>query len=220
LAEQATLTVPDRPETVRSRSFLRQDHAGFYGADVPLAHGAAPSPGVAFGRRHRGALPEGVPAFAAAAWRELGERHEAARRSLGSAVGLLPSGAGRPGGVLDDELQYLAYPLHTKASWFNRTEPFFVRSEVEGHEVIDLPAGSFPAYRIRLDNRFLDEDDRAVVWYSRCGRVAFSIHTEIWAMDIETGETALITIDETERLRDLGLGDRPGCDKDRAGDGR
>lgn len=220
LVEQATLTVPDRPETVRTRTGLRQDHAGLYGADALLASSERAPRRTALGGGPGTSLSEPMPAIAAKAWREHARRFVEIRRSLEPGAAHPPSAAGRPGGVSNGELQFLAYPLHPGATWFNRENPFVVRSEVEAHEVTELPAGRFAAYRIRLDNRFLDDDDRVLVWYGRCGRVAYAVHTETWAMDIETGETALITIDETERLRELELAKPTGCGEPRTIRGR
>jgi hypothetical protein len=90
-------------------------------------------------------------------------------------------------------------------------EPFFVRSVVEGHEALDLPAGKFPVWRIRINSEFLDPEDRVVVWYGRCGFLASSIHTETLALDPETGETARITADDNEMLTDVRLAEPGGC---------
>lgn len=76
---------------------------------------------------------------------------------------------------------------------------------MEAHESLDLPAGRFPAWRVRVENELLDPEDRVVVWYGRSGRLAVSIHTETLALDSETGETALITVDELDVLTDISL---------------
>jgi hypothetical protein len=241
--EQATLTASDRTDTVRTWAGLRQDHAGLYGAGITITEPAdlpapddenrrsvpretpaetppapmgtaadpfsrmltAPGPG--------GFLPEPVPPILVKAWRQHARRLDAILRSLEPGIAQGPSTVGRRGGVLADEVQYLRYPLHPKATWSNREEPFFVRSEVEAHEVLDLPAGRFPSYRVRVVNERHDPEDRIRVWYGPCGRLAVSIHMETWAMDVETGEIARISVDQTDRLSGLSLVDPCGCGK-------
>ena len=118
---------------------------------------------------------------------------------------------GRPGGLLPEELLWLPYPPHPKTRWIQRLIPFRVVSEVEAHESLDLPAGRFAAYRVRIENSLLGEDDRVTVWIGRCGRLGFNIHKEIVALDIDTGEMVRISSDEIEVLTHVDLAEPGRC---------
>jgi len=215
VVERMTLTPNDEPKSSIRWTRYRQDHAGLYVADVPGSDPPTPPPDAlaASGRHATTAFHDALIAaadrtdrpFIGRALRDHARRVEAAHKSLAPIAGPAPNGAGRPGDINPGELLYLSYPLHPGVAWFNRVEPFFVRSEVEAHEVLDCPAGRFPVYRVRVDNEFLDPADRVVVWYGRRGRLALSIHTETMALDVETGETARITTDDIETLTGLSL---------------
>jgi len=171
-------------------------------------------------RAWRGLVREPMPPMVERAWRDHARRHEMLRRLLEPGFEATPRILERPGGPLPGESLLLAYPLHPKATWFKREEPFVVRSTVETHEWIDLPAGRFPSYRVRVDSEFLDPEDRVLVWYGPCGRLALSIHTETLALDTETGEVARITTDETEKLSDLAIAEPRRCGRSSTGEGR
>jgi hypothetical protein len=203
LVEQSTLAANGQPDVSTTWTRFRQDHAGLYVADV-----ATNDP--------PGSMPMGprspvFPFTVGKAWREHARRLEILHRLLEPGLGGSAAIARRPGDVRPGELKRLSYPLHPKSTWFNRVDPFVVRSEVEAHEVLDLPAGRFPCYRVRVDNEFLDPDDRMVIWYGRCGRLSHFIHAETWAVDAETGEMAHITTEEIERLAGLALVEPGGC---------
>lgn len=215
VVERMTLTPDGVPESRIRWTRYRQDHAGLYVADVPGSDPPTPPADAlaASGGHASTAFHDALIAaadrtdrpFIGRALRNHARRIEAAYKSLAPIAGPAPDGVGRPGEILPGELLYLSYPLHRGVAWFNRVEPFFVRSEVEAHEVLDLAAGRFPVYRVRVDNEFLDPEDRVVAWYGRCGRLALSIHTETMALDVETGETARITTDDIETLTGLSL---------------
>jgi len=221
VVERMTLTPNGKPESRTTWTRYRQDHAGLYVADVPGSEPPTPA-GDALSAPGGDAATAFHDALIAAvgrtdrpvivwALRDHARRLQAVHKSLAPIAGPVLNGVGRPGDIKPGELLFLSYPLHPGAAWFNRVEPFVVRSEVEAHEVLDLPAGRLPAYRVRVDNEFLDPADRVVVWYGRCGRLGFSIHTETLALDVETGETARITTDDTEALTDLSLLETGGC---------
>ncbi len=237
VVQRSTLSVSGRPNVVTSWTRFRQDHAGLYAADIPTNEPPASPPALdsksrdtavfggdrAVGDPTRGlSSPVGGavlldqaaswvartgPAFIQRAWRDHRRKLEWIPLLLEPGAGTPTASSGRPGEIFPWELQDLAYPLHPKATWFNRVEPFVVRSEVETHEVIDTPAGRFPCYRIRVDSELLDPTDRVVMWYGSCGRLALTVHTEVLALDVETGEMARITSDEAERLTALSLRD-------------
>jgi hypothetical protein len=122
-----------------------------------------------------------------------------------------PSPTGRPGGPYEEETVRLEYPLHSGAEYFVRTEPFKVLAVVEGLEVLDLPAGRFNGYRVRLLNDRLDPEDEVVVWRGRCGELGFFIYVETLAMDVETGEVVRIITEETSWLSGLALNEPGRC---------
>jgi hypothetical protein len=219
VVERMTLTTEWSPDSRVKWARFRQDHAGFYVADVsrsepPLVSDeAAAAPGQFATPIFRDALIRAAARakrpVIARALRDHIRRMEVAEACVDPAPGPAPHRAGRPGEIYPGELLYLSYPLRPRATWFNRVEPFWVWSEVEAHEVLDFPAGRFPVYRIRVDNELMDPYDRVVAWYGRCGRLALAIHTETMALDVETGETARITTDEIETLTGLSLARHP-----------
>jgi hypothetical protein len=122
-----------------------------------------------------------------------------------------PAPAGRPGGGYPEEFVRLQYPLHRGTEYFIRTEPFSVVAKVEALDVIDLPAGRFNGYRIRIVNDQLDPEDVVMAWRSRCGELGSFIHVETLAMDVETGEMVRIITTETSWLSDLTLNEPGRC---------
>jgi hypothetical protein len=76
---------------------------------------------------------------------------------------------------------------------------------VEGLEVVDLPMGPTPGYRVRIDNELIGPEDTVLQWHSRCGWLGFFSHLETLAMDPLTGEIILILTEQTEWLADLDL---------------
>jgi hypothetical protein len=216
--EGTTLTPDGRPAGRKTITLLRQDHSGLYSYEAPIGgvEGAAPGAqaGAAGEASAIAALEAGRPDVPSVrpvmryALRRHARKLEAVRASLGldDLDDRAPFEAqGRPGDFRAGESRALRYPLHARAGWYNRVDPFVVRSFVEAHESLELPAGRFPAWRVRVENELLDPEDRVVVWYGRSGRLAVSIHTETLALDSETGETALITVDELDVLTDISL---------------
>ena len=201
--EAATLTPTGMPPARTTWTRYRQDHSGLYASDTPVS---GPLSGCADARDATGRADRPL---VRRALREHARKLERIRMALGPDGGPAMEESGRPGGLRPDEIVTLGYPLHTGAAWYNRVEPFVVRSLVETHENLDLPAGRFPAWRVRVENELLDPEDRVVVWYGRSGRLALSIHTETLALDTDTGETALITTDDTDVLTGLALAPRP-----------
>jgi hypothetical protein len=209
--EGTTLTPAGRPAGRTTFTLYRQDHSGLYVSDVRAngkAGAAARAPASA-GVEARVAIGRSDRPNVRRALREHARKLDRIRASLAMAGRPILESPGRPGGLGPEEVLTLDYPLHTGATWFNRAQPFVVRSVVEARENLDLPAGRFPVWRVRVENELLDPEDRVVVWYGRSGRLAVSIHTETLALDTETGETALITSDENDVLRGLVLAPLP-----------
>ncbi len=227
LVERTSLEVNGRPGVKTTWTRFRQDRSGLYVADVsttrpPPSDLAAPASSDAGGGLVSHAFREfltgaGRPKSPAVrlAMSEHIRRLETVERALepGDAdAGGPAQESGPPGEIFPGELRALDYPLHPGAAWFTRIEPFTVRSEVEAQEVLSLPAGRFPCYRVRVDNELLEPEDRIVAWYGRCGNLANSRHVETLAMDVETGEIARITTDDMTLLSGVSLAEPGGCE--------
>jgi len=108
------------------------------------------------------------------------------RRALEPRLSAMPGSARwldpRPDGIGTTVLTRLAYPLRVGAEWAIRPEvdvnhePIFL-AHVEAQETIDLPAGRFPAYRIRIDSPLFRPGDVVQVWYGRAGFLA--LHADV-----------------------------------------
>lgn len=191
----------------------RQDRSGLYAADIGLGEPPAFSL-VAAARmqpaqntllmpqimpmRSMAMAPDQLQAWEAA-WQRLVEKRMAIAAALGAAQ------FGPPGGALSNELTVLRYPLHPGRHWLNRNTLFVVESEVEGNDVLDLPAGRFPAWRVRLTNEAFGDNDSALFWYSRSGILKESVHIESIATDLAGNVLGTFVSDELLLLVDLDL---------------
>lgn len=208
--------VGPEPQTFTSWLRYRQDKAGLYEADVAtnqppsLENRATPRPvdlqESAATARARRPLPA---AFAAklsgaqrhayqAAWDDLQVRADVIRSLFHRSV------AAQSGGVLPEELTRLSYPLHPQAAWVVRGDPLFT-STVEKIESLEVPAGKYPSYRIRVDNEFLHSGDFVHIWFGRSGQLAFRYHIVGIATDVNGNEIGRLVFDYDEVLEDLAL---------------
>jgi hypothetical protein len=231
--EDMVMWIPGRESHIRRWTRLREDHAGLYLADVSSIRppgsmvepeSARSSGGGTANRETLFPRWEGVAdmvddplkSLAELAWRRHARRVMDVRGLLeirgASDDAVSPRDAsGRPGGANPGELVWLIYPPRPGTSWLRRTWPFRIACEVEAHEVIDVPAGRFPAYRVRIENSLRGEDDRVTIWFGRCGRLAFHIHQETVVLDIVTGEMVRITSDESEVLTSVDVKEPGRC---------
>jgi hypothetical protein len=164
----------------------RQDRAGLYEADVPLIQ--PPDARLrAYAQAGKSERSQGVAGLAdwhhlearvlaakgeayQPAVRELIRKVQAAHAALRYARLHPPKGiGGPPGGALPNELTRLKYPLHPGQEWTLRAEPIVFTSRVERHEVLRLPAGRMPGFRIRILIEGLDPSDEVFMWYGRKG---------------------------------------------------
>ncbi len=235
--EEMVIGIPGQDLPIKRWTRFREDHAGLYVADVPVTWppgatiaATASGRGSSTGRSIDDAVIPGwnriasqVDASVAGLTRSAWKRHT---RGLSEIHAMLDPGnsgveagggaiamemTGRPGGLLPEEFLWLLYPPHPKTRWIQRRAPFRIVSEVEAHESLDLPAGRFAAYRVRIENSLLGEDDRVTVWFGRCGRLGFDIHKETVALDIDTGEMVRISSDEIEVLTHVDLAEPGRC---------
>lgn len=193
----------------------RQDRSGLYRADIALGEPPA-SPAIA--REPSSALrvfllmPKTLPRISEAgldpntmrayqaAWSRLVEK----RRMIETMLrGISP--AGPPGGALSQETTTLRYPLRPGQKWEVRTDPFLVASQVEAAQVLDLPAGRFPGWRVRLDNSVLGPNDSVRFWYGHSGLLGERIHVESLATDLGGNVIGTMIADETLYLTSLDL---------------
>jgi len=205
------------PWTFVNWTRYRQDATGLYVADVATSEppvldagsgqtgSVASKQGASAARR---TLPAGISARLPKAERDAyaiaWERLQARMADVRSLARFDAATVGPPGGILSGEITRLRYPLHPRAAWVIRSEPLFT-STVEAAEPLDLPAGNFPAWRIRLGSGLFGPDDTAHVWYSRSGQLALRYHLVGIATDIDGNEIGRLVADWDEVLSNLAL---------------
>ena len=219
VVEEERTTQDTRPnEIFRLWTRYREDRSGLYYADVcacdppnlaratgdaptiealPSASETLPS-SIDLGLRVR---PEDRDAFerAIASHRT---RLDLARRALALASGRLSDTAERPGGVGDNEVELLHYPIVPGASWTLRAD-FGLAWTVEGPELLTIPAGKFPAYRIRVTFDGMGPNDKVLIWYGRSGRLRYALHVRSVATDENGNPIGEVVSDESEVLQSL-----------------
>jgi hypothetical protein len=218
-------TVQEGDDTTLEWIRYRQDRAGLYEADVAISQPpAAPSSlraprlSVRIGEladlaSARGALErrlEGSPHREALlqAWDRLARKVELVRavRAHRRAAGGIAKDP--PGGVTENELTRLAYPLHPGREWVVRADPRFA-SVVEAHETLDLPAGRMSGWRIRMESAVFGPNDVVHLWYGRSGFLALRADLESTATDENGTVIGILHYHESERLQDLDLKREP-----------
>ena len=155
MVERQLLKSGDRPFWVG----YRQDRTGLYEwqkAPPPPCATASASPSLDTGRA------------SAVSPRE-------AREALESRAASIIAAVRRGSGPFNHELQRLQYPLHPGSRWDVLPKPL-LSAEVEGVDVINLPTGREPAYRIRYRGETLGANDQFRVWYGRSGYLGLRGH--------------------------------------------
>lgn len=219
-AVQASVPDTHGPWTTLNWIRFRQDGTGLYEADVatsrppalggsstgdlsPLTTGTLsgaqrPLPSALASR-----LPDLQRGAYEAAWSRLQARATAVRSLVrGSLESRLD--AARPGGLLEDEITRLRYPLHPGASWAIRVAPSY-SSTVEAVESLDLPAGRFQSYRIRVDSGVFGPEESVRVWFGRSGLLAMRMHLVSTVTDLNGNVIGRLVDDSDEALHDLTL---------------
>ena len=141
---------PGNPIVQTNWTYYRQDASGLYGgrfAGPSVDPCENPSTPVQPARAPHGSQDVRFPELSANAW---------AMAGAGPFVAPTPSG----------ESQVLGQPLHVGARW-GWDESGLYGQEVEAIEVLDLPIGRVPAYRIRSFG--LPPNWRITWWYGRAG---------------------------------------------------
>lgn len=173
LRETLTSTSPANPGGTTYTTWIRyrQDPDGLYESDVTgppasstVAAAAAARPVAVFPVLLRSQVaPIRVAAYERA-WSNLQRKVDALRQYV--------SAPERATDVAPGEITRLSYPLHRGASWTIREDPYFA-STVEGMDRLNLPAGQFTAYRIRIDSQFFGPEDTVHLWMNRSGQLQF-----------------------------------------------
>lgn len=115
-------------------------------------------------------------------------------------------GHARPGGVLENEVLRLDYPLRPGATWpLRAAEPELFTLTVERPQVLNLPAGRFAAWRLRMDSSLFGPEDQVHIWYSRCGQLQLVAHLIAEATDEQGNRIGTLVWDERNALADLEL---------------
>jgi hypothetical protein len=172
----------------------RQDETGLYGADVAAnippvlgrvdAGQASDASWLAmFGLLgQRSTLEEDFAAHPdrdalLRAWDAMAEKMEFVWRLRGRLVAAIGED-----GPLDGEITSLAYPVHRGAHWTIRQDPRF-EATVEGLQRVQTPAGTFWAWRIRIDLPMMGPNDEVLLWWGHVGMLGSWARLEGLATD-------------------------------------
>ena len=109
-----------------------------------------------------------------------------------------------PPGPAPDELTVLSYPLYVGARWVVRADPRFGRI-VEARERINVPLGTFGAWRIRNTSELYGPNDRVHFWYSNLGLLRFRYYAETNATDSTGAIIGRVGIDSDQALTGIHL---------------
>ena len=165
--------------------YVRQDRTGLYERDLialPLNVRGAPQAVTPLA----GQLVESVGRMPAAAANP--EAYRRAALELAQRVdrmvhpALLAGSGDQLIGLSPADLALLRYPLYVGAGWIVRDSPRFAR-RVTGREQLEVPAGTFAAWRIAGASELYGPNDRVTFWYGAEGLLRIQIHAELNATD-------------------------------------
>jgi hypothetical protein len=195
----------------------RQDASGLYQPDLCLCEppqcsvapqvpaSASAHPYERLWERIAARLPDGANRAAVkASWDALYARIERARN---------PTSLARDRASRIFELTILKYPLYPGQSWFLRHDPeWFVQASVEAFEVVDLPVGRVPAYRIRIEVPHEPDDVFEILqWWGRCGLMRATMHVETEIVGEDGEPIGTLVWDEIQDVTDIDLVDLRPC---------
>lgn len=101
------------------------------------------------------------------------------------------------------EAHVLSYPIHRGARW-TIDEARRITAEVERLELLNTPAGRFPAWRIRIRNGGHLPGEEAFVWYGHAGYLGMTVHVQFEKRD-QNGDRITITQDQAEWVQTIDL---------------
>ena len=202
--QERTITEDTSPgDVILQRVFLRQDRTGLYEADVPI--GDHP-PVLA-----RPSTIEGQNTFDHyLADRDQGTAWVRAHRELRHRASLVRemrhagawSGRNR-GGPTENELTRLDYPLRRGHQWVVIDDAFLMTATVEGREVLDLPIGRTPGWRIRLESDIFGPDDEVYMFYGRLGYLGWRLMVASEVIDEDGQSMGTLGFTDEEYLQDV-----------------
>ncbi|MBI5709214.1 MAG: hypothetical protein HZC42_02775 [Candidatus Eisenbacteria bacterium] len=205
--ERDAVIEESRTDTFVTRLAYRQDRSGLYEADLPLAEqplAARPPAEDHAWQRLAASLADPASREAyRAAWERLQVRLDAVRAVLEGGAGEAAR-RGPRGGPLDHEITRLRYPLRPGARWVIRDDPRF-ESFVERPDLLNLPAGRFGAWRVRIASVLFGPQDIVRTWYGRAGYLRLEAHLESEARDQNGQPIGTLVSEQTEALDDLQL---------------
>jgi hypothetical protein len=111
------------------------------------------------------------------------------------------------------EVTILEYPLYPGQSWILRNDPeWFVQATVEALDLLQLPVGRVPAYRIRIDIPGEPDDVSEIYrWWGRCGLMRETMHFEGVALGEDGEPIGTFVWDEIQDVTDINLVDLRPC---------
>lgn len=116
----------------------------------------------------------------------------------------IPGGTRPALGAAPGEITLLSYPLHVGERWIVRESPRFARIVV-GREVVNVPLGTFPAWKIRGTSELFGPDDRVLFWYSNLGLLRVRVHATSDATDDTGNVIGRVVLDSDQSLTDIHL---------------
>ena len=188
----------------------RQDFSGLFNADPETSDeveatstgGTLSATGTedAFARALDAALSPSTKRIAASVLAKVKRVHQLAM----SAAASQGRGHATPG-PLEGEIPLLLYPLHSGQSWQVREDPLILYT-VEGQEMLDLPAGRFNAWRIRIEwPDVFGPADRATVWRGGDGLLRVFTHFQETLVDEQGHPYGQIVAESSQDLTGVSL---------------
>jgi hypothetical protein len=190
---------------------IRQDRSGLFELDTPQFRAAADATDAVAAQLARSLsdyVERTVGAGAQrAAWQraalQLAKRAAIVRQeALGS-----PLASNR--GADPGEITLLRYPLLPGAQWTVSESPLFARTVV-ARERVNVPAGSWLAWKLQNTSEFLGPNERVFLWYANVGLVRATSHLETVATDDAGNPIGLLTFDSDQQLTNVHLVDPRG----------
>jgi hypothetical protein len=102
------------------------------------------------------------------------------------------------------EITMLSFPLFVGARWVVRDDPRFQRIVV-ARDRVNLPLGTFPAFKIRGTAELFGPGDRVFFWYSNLGLLSMRVHVTADAVDDADHVIGRVVLDQDQSLTGIHL---------------
>jgi hypothetical protein len=112
------------------------------------------------------------------------------------------SGRGRIG-PMEDELTRLDYPLRHGHQWVVIDDAFLMTATVEGREVLDLPIGRTPGWRVRLESDIFGPEDEVYLFYGRLGYLGWRLMVASEVVGDDGASMGTLWFTDEEYLQDV-----------------